>query len=1002
MSCGEEFVSTDDITLITDQHKLEEYIIKNRFRIIRKLGSGGMGEIFLAEDVKLKRKVAIKSVSTSSMTDPASKARFLREAQTASQLEHPNICTIYEIYEEDDKDYIVMQYVDGVTLDHIIKLKKLSIRKIVDIAIQICSGMIQAHEKGIIHRDIKPSNIMVDNRGMVKILDFGLAKFKDRSVFKEDGMVDSNLTQKGIVLGTVAYMSPEQARGKGLDHRTDVFSFGGVLFEMLEGVNPYLADEQIVTLYNVINKQIEFKREDIPDTLQRICIKSLKKEKVERYEDFSQIKAILETFRSEHLEESSKKDEPAQTEIISQIERKKMLEEVQRTSDNEDLGEIVARIKKFKAGTERVFSTKRKHFTRIVLPVAAVLIVVFSVIFFMGGRDSGSLINRGEKFYLYLQPFESETGDQRLPAQINYLLTESLNQFDEFKTINHQTARSITGSGENEPPDMKILFEKFPVKYKLTGNIFRNGPLYRIDAELVPLGKKGKKLKITGPEFSGKQSFLTHHIDMLTKSVYDIFFAGDKNTTLRIKLIADSFGSDWKKFTQFFQGQKSYQKYQISESLSFFERSRDLLYSKYMMADLHMFSGDREKARVLLDELIPELERMPLGIQWEIQAHKARLDFNFEEEISNLTKLIERFPFSKKAFYNLGEAYFHHGMADKAIPHYRKAIELDKNYSKAINHLGYCYSHMGDHQLALQLFEDYKTLDQSANSYDSLADGYFFKGDYIRADSFKGMAIRNDSSGSPWSYITRADMFILRAQYRKAMDALERYGDLRTSSRYKSQILSKHAFIHLINRRLPDALKTIDRSLKLYDSNDINENSAENHWIRGLILLELNRISDARKELTWLEEISEKYALSPENFSAPYKSMLHLRALVAERENDISLAEKTFQELISMKHQLSYHITLYHYQYFYTEYAKFLMRSGKEEQGLKEIDLCLEYNPYYIPALWVKADILEKKGDPARFDIYDLIAETDLYGESDEDNFFRRKLKKKISTRPKA
>ena len=211
-------------------------ILNDRFEIIKEIGSGGMGEVYLAEDLKLKRKVAIKRISEKAIADSSSRARFLREAQTASSLDHSNICTIYEIYNEQKEEYIVMQYIDGITIDQIISIKKLSINKIVDIAIQICDGMIEANLKGVIHRDIKPQNIIIDKKGTVKILDFGLAKFDNEVGFSSK---QTNITEQGIVLGTVSYMSPEQAQGEKVDHRTDLWSLGVVLFEMLTGKLPF-------------------------------------------------------------------------------------------------------------------------------------------------------------------------------------------------------------------------------------------------------------------------------------------------------------------------------------------------------------------------------------------------------------------------------------------------------------------------------------------------------------------------------------------------------------------------------------------------------------------------------------------------------------------------------------------------------------------------------------------------------------------------------------------
>jgi len=257
-------------------------IINDRFKILKKIGIGGMGEIFLAEDLKLRRQVAIKSIKKGSDSDSESKMRFLREAQTASQLEHTNICPIYEIYEEENNHYIVMQYIDGVTLDAIVKYKGLKIQKILDVGLQICEGMNEAHEKGIIHRDLKPGNIIVNKKGIVKILDFGLAKFRAGSDSMKTGIVNSNLTEKGIVMGTVAYMSPEQARGEELDNRSDIFSFGILLYELIEGENPFYDKEQINTLYNVINKDIEYSGKFSPQLVKLLTV-LLKKKKGERH-----------------------------------------------------------------------------------------------------------------------------------------------------------------------------------------------------------------------------------------------------------------------------------------------------------------------------------------------------------------------------------------------------------------------------------------------------------------------------------------------------------------------------------------------------------------------------------------------------------------------------------------------------------------------------------------------------------------------------------------------
>ena len=272
------------------------------YQILSLLGTGGMGVVYKARDTRLKRSVAIKVLPADQVSDPERKRRFIQEARAASALNHPNIITIHDIGSEGGIDFIVMEYVAGKTLDQLIPRKGMRLNETLKLAIQMADALAKAHSAGIIHRDLKPTNVMVTDDGLVKVLDFGLAKLTEVESDEGGTRTTQLQTEEGTIVGTVSYMSPEQAEGKKVDARSDIFSFGAVLYEMVTGQKAFQGDSKMSTLAAILKqepKPISQLVPGIPRDLEKIINRCLRKDPGRRFQHMDDLKVELEELKEE-------------------------------------------------------------------------------------------------------------------------------------------------------------------------------------------------------------------------------------------------------------------------------------------------------------------------------------------------------------------------------------------------------------------------------------------------------------------------------------------------------------------------------------------------------------------------------------------------------------------------------------------------------------------------------------------------------------------------------
>ncbi len=747
-----------------------------RYQIIEQLGRGGMGRVYRAVDVKTREEVALKIIRPDIASDKRTLDRFVNEIKLAHKVSHRNIGRMYHLGEDRGIHYITMEYVPGEDLKSFIRRsRRLDVGTTVAIAKQVCAGLSEAHEAGIVHRDLKPGNIMIDQDGNAKILDFGIAR----------ALGGQGLTEEGSVIGTPDYMSPEQVEGREADSRSDIYSFGVIIFEMVTGRTPFAADTPFVVAFKQQSERPP-RPEDLnpqtPPELAGVILKCLEKDREKRYQTTHEICRDLDKI-----------EETLQTTPATAARRRPTTRKTRPAG----------------AGAAIPWR-KAAVFAAALLGLLAVGVIIRGFI----------PAAKGAARTVAVIGFENVTGEsayEYLRKAIPNLLITSLEQSKYLEVMSwervNELAQNVTGQ---ELDAWYGICRREGIETVVLGRFYKANNLFATEARIYDVQTR-KLLKSVSSKGDGVDSILRTQIDEMSREISKGAGLSERAASRHALPISQVTTASMPAYESFLKGREQFDRYYYEEARQSLEQAvkQDPEFALPYYYLMHVYSAlaDEPRAGEALEKFKQYRRMNPANGRDGLYAAalSALIEKDKEGYVKGLQEVIRAYPDDKRAHVDLAWFYKNGKKYDEAIGEFEKALKIDPKFGYALNLLAYTYTEMDKKDLALQTFERYAAVQPGdANPYDSMGDMYFLTGkfDLARAKYEQALAVRPEFASS-WKL---AYLHAMGGDYDAALKWIDHLLAHAPTDGLKSQGHQWKGFYYHIMGRLESALAEFEQA----------------------------------------------------------------------------------------------------------------------------------------------------------------------------------------------